>query len=141
MAGMRGGACPVRKTWASDGPGVTKEEGTPQMKSSRRGKVGNRMSSGSYFPPPARAVPIPKPGGGVRTLGVPTVADRIAQTVVAARLADRVEPMFHPDSYGYPARAVRVGRGGGDPGNDAGARTGCSTWTSGPSSTVSILIY
>ncbi len=70
-------------------------------------KVWNRMSSGSYFPPPVRAVPIPKPGGGVRMLGVPTVADRIAQTVVAARLEARVEPMFHPDSYGYrPERSA-----------------------------------
>ena len=70
-------------------------------------KVWNRMSSGSYFPPPVRAVAIPKPGGGVRVLGVPTVADRIAQTVVAARLEERVEPMFHPDSYGYrPGRSA-----------------------------------
>jgi RNA-directed DNA polymerase len=70
-------------------------------------KVWNRMSSGSYFPPPVRAVPIPKPGGGVRVLGVPTIADRIAQTVVAARLESKVEPMFHPDSYGYrPGRSA-----------------------------------
>jgi RNA-directed DNA polymerase len=65
-------------------------------------KIWNRMSSGSYFPPPVRAVEIPKPnGGGTRILGVPTVADRIAQTVVAARLEKEVEPKFHPDSYGY----------------------------------------
>ncbi|HEY6424539.1 MAG TPA: reverse transcriptase domain-containing protein [Pseudonocardiaceae bacterium] len=70
-------------------------------------KVWNRMSSGSYFPPPVRAVPIPKPDGGVRVLGVPTVADRIAQTVVATRLEAEVEPMFHPDSYGYrPGRSA-----------------------------------
>ncbi|MGV1009587.1 MAG: group II intron reverse transcriptase/maturase [Dermatophilaceae bacterium] len=70
-------------------------------------RIWNRMSSGSYFPPPVRAVPIPKPGGGVRTLGVPTIADRIAQTVVATRLEARVEPMFHPDSYGYrPGRSA-----------------------------------
>jgi RNA-directed DNA polymerase len=70
-------------------------------------KIWNRMSSGSYFPPPVRAVEIPKPhGGGVRMLGVPTVADRIAQTVVARRLEMRVEPIFHPDSYGYrPGRS------------------------------------
>jgi len=60
------------------------------------------MSSGSYFPPPVRAVEIPKPhGGGTRTLGVPTVADRVAQTVVARHLEEKVEPIFHPDSYGY----------------------------------------
>lgn len=79
-------------------------------------KVWNRMSSGTYFPPPVRAVEIPKTGGGVRVLGVPTVADRVAQTVVAMELAKRVEPMFHPDSYGYrPNRsaldAVGVCRG------------------------------
>jgi RNA-directed DNA polymerase len=65
-------------------------------------KIWNRMSSGSYFPPPVLAVEIPKPhGGGTRILGVPTVADRIAQTVAARRLEEKVEPIFHPDSYGY----------------------------------------
>jgi RNA-directed DNA polymerase len=71
-------------------------------------KIWNRMSSGSYFPPPVKAVEIPKAGGrGVRVLGVPTVADRIAQTVVAMVLEPQVEPMFHPDSYGYrPGRSA-----------------------------------
>jgi RNA-directed DNA polymerase len=71
-------------------------------------KIWNRMSSGSYFPPPVLAVEIPKPhGGGVRILGVPTVADRVAQTVVAARLEREVEPIFHSDSYGYrPGRSA-----------------------------------
>ena len=65
-------------------------------------KIWNRMSSGSYFPPPVKAVEIPKPhGGGTRVLGVPTVADRIAQTVAARRLEERVEAIFHADSYGY----------------------------------------
>ena len=70
-------------------------------------KIWNRMSSGSYFPPPVKAVEIPKPhGAGTRILGVPTVADRVAQTVVAARLEKAVEPSFHPDSYGYrPGRS------------------------------------
>jgi len=68
-------------------------------------KIWNRMSSGCYFPPPVMAVEIPKPhGGGTRMLGVPTVADRIAQTVVAARLEKSVEPKFHDDSYGYRPR-------------------------------------
>jgi len=68
-------------------------------------KIWNRMSSGSYFPPPIRAVEIPKAhGSGMRVLGVPTVADRVAQTVVAARLEQVVEPLFHPDSYGYRPR-------------------------------------
>jgi group II intron reverse transcriptase/maturase len=71
-------------------------------------KIWNRMSSGSYLPPPVRAVEIPKPhGGGVRLLGVPTVADRVAQTVVAMHLGERAEPRFHPDSYGYrPKKAA-----------------------------------
>ena len=77
-------------------------------------KIWNRMSSGSYFPPPVLAVEIPKPhGGGTRILGVPTVADRIAQTVAARRLEEKVEPIFHPDSYGYrPVRSAldAVGR-------------------------------
>jgi group II intron reverse transcriptase/maturase len=65
-------------------------------------KLWNRMSSGSYFPPPVLAVELPKPhGGGTRVLGVPTVADRVAQTVAARRLEQEVEPIFHPDSYGY----------------------------------------
>ncbi len=60
----------------------------------------NRLSSGSYFPPPVKAVEVPKPhGGGVRMLGVPTVADRVAQTVVAMELEKVVEPKFHPSSY------------------------------------------
>jgi group II intron reverse transcriptase/maturase len=69
-------------------------------------KIWNRMSSGTYFPPPVRAVEIPKPGG-TRVLGVPTVGDRIAQTVVALTLEPRTEAIFHPDSYGYrPGRSA-----------------------------------
>jgi RNA-directed DNA polymerase len=77
-------------------------------------KLWNRLSSGSYMPPPVRAVEIPKrAGSGVRTLGVPTVADRIAQTVATLYLEPVVEPHFHPDSYGYrPGRSAldAVGR-------------------------------
>lgn len=71
-------------------------------------KIWNRMSSGTYFPPPVRAVEIPKPhGGGTRILGIPTVADRIAQTVVALQLRPRMESIFHEDSYGYrPGRSA-----------------------------------
>src|ERR1700682_5278202 len=64
-------------------------------------KIWNRMSSGSYFPPPVRTVKIPKANGGERKLGIPTVSDRIAQTVVKSRLEPVVDPLFHPDSYGY----------------------------------------
>ncbi len=69
----------------------------------------NRLSSGSYFPAPVRAVEIPKKqkGQGVRILGVPTVADRIAQTVARLYLEPKVEPLFHSDSYGYrPGRSA-----------------------------------
>jgi RNA-directed DNA polymerase len=70
-------------------------------------RIWNRMSSGTYFPPAVKAVEIPKAHGGVRILGVPTVADRIAQTVVAMELERAVEPIFHPDSYGYrPKRSA-----------------------------------
>jgi RNA-directed DNA polymerase len=64
-------------------------------------KVWNRMSSGSYIPPPVRLVEIEKANGGKRPLGIPTVADRVAQTVVKMVLEPLVEPVFHPDSYGY----------------------------------------
>src|SRR5262249_59890994 len=67
-------------------------------------RIWNRMSWVSYVPPLVVAVEIPKPHGGVRILGVPTVVDRVAQTVVAMELEKRVEPMFHPDSYGYRPR-------------------------------------
>ena len=71
-------------------------------------KIWNRMASGTYFPPPVRAVEIPKQhGGGTRMLGIPCVGDRVAQTVVARHLMRRVEPVFHPDSYGYrPGRSA-----------------------------------
>jgi RNA-directed DNA polymerase len=71
-------------------------------------KIWNRMSSGTYFPPAVRAVEIPKQhGGGVRMLGIPTVADRVAQTVVARHLGVAVEEVFHEDSYGYrPGRSA-----------------------------------
>jgi group II intron reverse transcriptase/maturase len=64
-------------------------------------KLWNRMSSGSYYPPPVRRVDIPKGDGRTRPLGIPTVADRVAQTVVKRFLEPLVEPHFHDDSYGY----------------------------------------
>lgn len=64
-------------------------------------KIWNRMSSGTYFAPPVRAVSIPKKAGGERILGVPTISDRIAQSVVTMLLEPRMEKVFHPDSYGY----------------------------------------
>jgi len=64
-------------------------------------KLWNRMSSGSYFPPPVRAVSIPKKSGGERILGVPTVADRVAQTVVKQLIEPDLDALFLADSYGY----------------------------------------
>jgi len=64
-------------------------------------KIWNRMSSGSYFPPPVRAVSIPKKSGGERILGVPTVADRVAQMVVKQVIEPTLDPIFLADSYGY----------------------------------------
>ena len=67
-------------------------------------KIWNRMSSGSYFPPPVRAVSIPKKSGGQRILGVPTVADRVAQMVVKQVIEPDLDVVFLPDSYGYRPR-------------------------------------
>jgi RNA-directed DNA polymerase len=77
-------------------------------------KLWNRMSSGSYFPGPVRAVEIPKKGG-TRRLGIPNIVDRVAQTVAVMALEPEVEKVFHDDSYGYrpgrsPLDAVKVCR-------------------------------
>jgi RNA-directed DNA polymerase len=87
--------------------GITLEEFESDLKNNLY-QIWNRMSSGSYFPPPVRAVEIPKPHGqGTRLLGVASVADRVAQTVVARVLEAKVEPIFHADSYGYrPGRSA-----------------------------------
>ena len=91
------------------GAGVDKET-IGQFEAGLRGnlyKLWNRMSSGSYFPPPVRLVEIPKASGGSRPLGIPTVGDRVAQMVVKMHLEPLVEPHFHPDSYGYrPGRSA-----------------------------------
>jgi RNA-directed DNA polymerase len=90
-----------RNKGAAGVDGVTVEEFEKDLKNNLY-KIWNRMSSGTYFPPAVRAVEIPKQhGGGMRMLGIPTVADRVAQTVVARHLGVRLEPVFHDDSYGY----------------------------------------
>jgi RNA-directed DNA polymerase len=99
-----------RKVKANRGAAGVDEESIQAFEENLSGnlyKVWNRMSSGSYMPPPVRAVEIPKKKGGSRMLGVPTVADRVAQTVAYLYLEPEAEPVFHPDSYGYrPGRSA-----------------------------------
>ena len=93
----------LRVKASGGGPGVdgqTIEDFEVNLKNNLY-RVWNRMSSGSYFPPPVKRVAIPKSDGRERRLGVPTVADRVAQNVVARVLDSVVEPQFHPDFYGY----------------------------------------
>ena len=90
-------------------PGVDQEsiEEFEQNVGANLYKLWNRMTSGSYFPPPVKAVPIPKKSGGTRLLGVPTVADRVAQTVVKRVFEPVLEPVFDRDSFGYrPGRSA-----------------------------------
>lgn len=71
-------------------------------------KLWNRMSSGSYFPPPVKQVEIPKATGGIRKLGVPTVSDRGGQTAVKLLIEPILDPLFHADSYGYrPGKSAK----------------------------------
>lgn len=92
MVRANGGAAGV------DGESIAKFEGDL---TNNLYKLWNRMASGTYKPPAVKRVEIPKADGGVRPLGIPTVADRIAQMVVKNALEPDVEPYFHPDSYGY----------------------------------------
>ena len=85
------------------GAGIDREsiEGFNANRNKNLYKIWNRMSSGCYFPPAVRTVFIPKKQGGVRPLGIPTVADRVAQGVVKAYLEPSLEVIFHPSSFGY----------------------------------------
>jgi RNA-directed DNA polymerase len=95
------------KGGAAGADGVTIEQFEENLRDNLFG-LWNRMSSGSYFPGPVRAVEIPKKGG-IRVLGIPNVVDRVAQKAAAMALEPSVEPVFHEDSYGY-----RPGRAPGD---------------------------
>ena len=128
-----------KRVKANQGAAGVDEQSIADFESNRKGnlyKIWNRMSSGSYFPPPVRTVKIPKANGGERKLGIPTVSDRIAQQVVKSRLELAVDPLFHPDP-------TAIGRGSrrwmqwGRRGSDAGAMTGFWIWTSRASLTTS----
>jgi RNA-directed DNA polymerase len=99
-----------QKVKANDGAAGVDEVSLAQFEQDRNNnlyKLWNRLASGSYFPPPVKQVDIPKHDGSIRVLGVPTVGDRIAQTVVAQELERAVEPVFDDDSYGYrPGRSA-----------------------------------
>ena len=96
----------VEENGGAAGPdGVTIEQFAGRLQDNLF-KLWNRMSSGSYFPGPVRAVEIPKNGGGARVLGIPNVIDRVAQTAISLWLEPGLEKIFHPDSYGYrPGRS------------------------------------
>ncbi len=92
-----------KRVKAHDGAAGVEEQSIADFEGEPKGnldKIWNRMSSGSYFPPPVRTVKIPEAKGGERKLGIPAVSDRIVQTVVKSRLEPAVDPLFHPDCYG-----------------------------------------
>jgi len=92
---------------AAGADGVTLKEFESDLKNNLF-KIWNRMSSGSYFPPPVLRVEIPKSDGKKRALGIPTVSDRIAQMVVKCTLEPELEKVFHQNSYGYrPKRSAK----------------------------------
>ena len=116
-----------------DGQSITEfEEGL----SNNLYRLWNRLSSGSYFPPPVLRVDIPKGDGRTRPLGIPTVTDRIAQMVVRRHLEPILEPVFHNDSYGYRPGGPRITHSQLHA-SDAGSMTGYSPWMSKGSSTQS----
>lgn len=100
-----------RKVKSNQGAAGVDRQSIQQFEEDLKGnlyKIWNRMSSGSYFPPPVLRVEIPKGDGKMRPLGIPTVADRIAQMVVKSHIEPKLERIFHPDSYGYrPKRSAK----------------------------------
>jgi group II intron reverse transcriptase/maturase len=91
----------VRKNKSGMGIDGMSWEALDRIRDKQLYKLWNRLSSGSYFPPPVKEVEIDKKDGGKRKLGIPTILDRIAQEVVRAQLDNYVEPKFHTSSYGY----------------------------------------
>ena len=103
-----------KRVKANRGAAGVDEQSVEQFEEHLKGnlyKLWNRLSSGSYFPPPVKRVDIAKRDGGTRPLGIPTVADRIAQAVVKAYLEPALEQHFHPDSYGYRPKKSAFGCG------------------------------
>jgi len=97
---------PLKKTARSKR--ISREASLPDDLASNLSRIWNRMSSGSYFPPPVRKVEIPKKQGGVRVLGIPTIADRVAQTVVKLHLESTLDAIFDQDLYGYrPGKSAK----------------------------------
>ena len=93
-----------KRVKANKGSAGADKESIQDFESNLKGnlyRIWNRMSSGTYFPPPVKRVEIPKKDGKIRPLGIPTVGDRIAQMVVKLYLEPAVEQKFHNDSYGY----------------------------------------
>lgn len=103
-------------------------------------KIWNRMSSGCYFPPAVRTVGIPKKDGRVRLLGIPTVADRVAQMIAKMYLAPVLEPNFHQDSYGTDLGNQRFKRSKSH-GGVVGSTIGCLSLTSKGYLTISITTF
>ena len=102
-------------------------------------KLWNRMSSGSYFPPPVKQVEIPKATGGTRKLGMPTLADRVGQTAVKLLIEPILDPLFHADSYGT-GPGSRPNRQWPSPDNGAGNTTGLWSLISKRPSIKSIMV-
>ena len=99
-----------KRVKANRGAAGVDEQSVEQFEEHLKGnlyKLWNRLSSGSYFPPPVKRVDIAKRDGGTRPLGIPTVADRIAQAVVKAySMEPALEQHFHPDAYGYRPKSA-----------------------------------
>ena len=87
--------------------GITVDEIGAYLRENQKAII-ERIYGGKYTPDPARRVEIPKPDGGVRKLGIPTVKDRIFQQAITQQLMPIYEPLFSDSSYGYrPGRSAK----------------------------------